>query len=137
MTDLTEQWKKCKLPDGYYYCKTENGAEILRTWRGIDGYLNFENMCNEVFISSMDDCEIIAPVPSYDDWMATRGTTQFLLDKNAQLKDKCERLEKQLKIVKKYLSLIKRNVSVGSLAYTYVANAQTEIKELEKNEETI
>ena len=41
-------------------------------------------------------------------------------------------LEKQLKIAKKYLPLIKRNVSVGSLAYTYVANAQTEIKELEK-----
>ena len=38
----------------------------------------------------------------------------------------------QLKIAKKYLSLIKRNVSVGSLAYTYVANAQTEIKELDK-----
>ena len=49
-----------------------------------------------------------------------------------KLEDKCERLEKQLKIAKKYLPLIKRNVSVGSLAYTYVANAQTEIKELEK-----
>lgn len=45
---------------------------------------------------------------------------------------KIEKLKKQLKIAKKYLSLIKRNVSVGSLAYTYVANAQTEIKELEK-----
>lgn len=43
-----------------------------------------------------------------------------------------EKLKKQLEIVKKYLSLIKRNVSVGSLAYTYVANAQTEIKELDK-----
>ena len=44
----------------------------------------------------------------------------------------CERLQKQLDIAKKYLSLIKRNVSVGSLAYTYVANAQTEIQELNK-----
>lgn len=51
---------------------------------------------------------------------------------NAQLEGKIERLEKQLEIVKKYLPLIKRNVSVGSLAYTYVANAQTEIKELNK-----
>ncbi len=42
------------------------------------------------------------------------------------------KLKKQLEIVKKYLPLIKRNVSVGSLAYTYVTNAQTEIKELEK-----
>jgi hypothetical protein len=56
------------------------------------------------------------------------GRTDTLI----QALDKIERLEKQLKIVKKYLPLIKRNVSVGSLAYTYVAKAQTEIKELEK-----
>lgn len=43
-----------------------------------------------------------------------------------------EKLKKQLEIIKKYLTLIKRNVSVGSLAYTYVSNAQTDIKELEK-----
>ena len=49
-----------------------------------------------------------------------------------QALERCQRLEKQLKIDKKYLSLIKRNVTVGSLAYTYVANAQTEIKELDK-----
>lgn len=68
MTNLTEKWKKGELPEGYYYCKTENGVEILRTWRGIDGYLNFENMCNEVFISSMRDCEILAEVPSFEEW---------------------------------------------------------------------
>lgn len=56
------------------------------------------------------------------------GRTDTLI----QALDKIELLEKQLKIVKNYLSLIKRNVSVGSLAYTYVANAQTEIEELEK-----
>lgn len=56
------------------------------------------------------------------------GRTDTLI----QALEKCERLEKQLKIAKKYLPLIKRNVSVGSLAYTYVANAQTEIKDLEK-----
>ena len=49
-----------------------------------------------------------------------------------KLEDKCERLEKQIESAKKYLSLIKRNVLVGSLAYTYVANAQTEINELKK-----
>lgn len=43
-----------------------------------------------------------------------------------------EKQRKQLLIAKKYLSLIKRNVSVGSLAYTYVENAKTEIKELDK-----
>lgn len=47
------------------------------------------------------------------------------------INEDCERLQKQLDIALKYFSLIKRNVSIGSLAYTYVENAKTEIKELE------
>ena len=147
MTDLTEQWKKGELPEGYYYVR--DGENMIAEY--LDGYFynNAEPMTS--FTGGVD--EILAPVPSYDEWKAK-------LEQNAQLKEqinKCyldainrgtanavkavkefgmperiERLEKQLKIVKKYLPLIKRNVSVGSLAYTYVSNAQTEIKELNK-----
>ena len=46
--------------------------------------------------------------------------------------EKCERLQKQLDIALRYFSLIKRNVSIGSLVYTYIENAKTEIKELNK-----
>ena len=94
MTDLTDKWKKGKLPDGEYYCKTENGVEILRTWRGIDDYLNFENMCNEVFISSMDDCEVLAPVPSYEEYLSltyAKEEDERIIaeyeEENAQLKE--------------------------------------------------
>ena len=65
-------------------------------------------------------------------WESTLHRSMVLQAENGKLKEK---IEKQLKIVKKYLPLIKRNVSVGSLAYTHVANAQTKIKELE-NEKT-
>lgn len=66
--DLTEQWKKGELPDGEYYCKTENGDEILRTWRGLNGYVSLENICDEVFIASMDDCEVLDKVPSHKEY---------------------------------------------------------------------
>ena len=101
---LTEQWKKGELPDGYYYCKTENGAEILRTWRGIDGYLNFENMCNEVFISSMDDCEIIAPVPSYEEWMEKTKSLKVLAEAYCKEKQQNAQLKKLLKKCREEIS---------------------------------
>ena len=53
-----------------------------------------------------------------------------------ELNKENQKLKKQLEIVKKYLTLIKRNVSIGSLVYTYVSNAQTDIKMLE-NEKCI
>jgi len=81
MNNLTEQWKKGELPDGKYYCKTGNGVEILRTWRGLNNYVNLENMYNEVFIRSMDDCEVLAPVPSYEEYQANQKWLKSLEEK--------------------------------------------------------
>lgn len=116
---LTDKWKKGELIEGYYYCKTENGDEILRTWRGIDSsYLNFENMCNEVFISSMDDCEVIAPVPSYDELQNMNKAVNEcmaanikLVEENKQLKELLEEIrdsiaESQLKLTPEGFKLI-------------------------------
>lgn len=66
MTDLTEQWKKGELPSGYYYCKTGNGVEILRTWG--DKYNQLLNNLDEVFMKEMSDCKIISEVPCYDEY---------------------------------------------------------------------
>jgi hypothetical protein len=114
MTNLTEQWNKGKLPDGYYYCKTENGVEILRTWRGSDGYLNFENICNEVFISSMDDCEVLAEVPSYEQWQASENYIDYL---------------KQC--ISVYESKEKQHID-DAIAYNELAEENTKLKELLK-----
>lgn len=110
--ELTEQWKKGELPDGYYYCKTENGAEILRTWRGLDGYLNFENMCNEVFIRSMDDCEVLAQVPSYEEWKAS------------------EKYNKHLEEVIKIYERKEKQHTDDAIAYNELAKENEELKEI-------
>jgi hypothetical protein len=63
---LTEQWKKGELPEGVYYCNTGNTVETLFTWG--KNYHQLTNNKDEVYIHEMDDCDIIAPVPSYDEW---------------------------------------------------------------------
>lgn len=66
MSNLTEQWKKGELPEGVYYCNTGYTVETLFTWG--KNYHQLTNNKDEVYIPEMDDCEIIAPVPSYEEW---------------------------------------------------------------------
>ena len=59
MTNLTEQWKKGKLPEGDYYIKRRNG------------YLPYDNIDSRgVWRNSIDEdiVEVLAPVPSYEEW---------------------------------------------------------------------
>ena len=53
MTDLTEQWKKGELLEGFYYvkCDWSDEVEIRYVHNGVDDWK-----------------EIIAEVPSYDEW---------------------------------------------------------------------
>ena len=64
MTDLTEQWKKGELPEGFYYvkCDWSDEVEIRYVHNGVDDWK-----------------AIVAPVPSYDEWRAK-------LDDNKRLK---------------------------------------------------
>lgn len=73
---LTEQLKKGKLPEGFYY--VNDGTEVK-----IDYYL-----CGywEWHFNS-DIKQVLAPVPSYEEWQAK-------LEENAQLKERVSKLEK-------------------------------------------
>lgn len=73
--ELTEDWKAGKLHKRFdepklFYCKTDNGIEILKTW----GYKNLEflSMADEVF-EPVDDVQILAPVPTYDEYKAMQA----------------------------------------------------------------
>ena len=71
---LTEQWKKGELPEGFYY--VSDGAEIT-----IDYYL-----CDywERHFDS-DVTEVLAPVPSYDEWIQKCEVVKNLLERNETL----------------------------------------------------
>lgn len=73
MTDLTEQWKKgefviCNAGKcQYYYVQNEKQQEVIKT-----------EYC--LFDDNTPNWQILAPVPTFDEWQAK-------LEENAQLKE--------------------------------------------------
>lgn len=72
--DLTEQWKNGELPEGYYYVRDGNNmiAEYL------DGYFYNDGEPMTSFSGGVD--EVLAEVPSYDEW---KQLHKFLEEFNA------------------------------------------------------
>lgn len=55
--DLTELWKKGELEDGYYYVE-EDGKTFI-------------SICHKHYLLQvLQDCKVLAPVPSYEEWKA-------------------------------------------------------------------
>lgn len=90
--DLTSQWKSDKLLKGAYYCNTGNEIEILYTWG--NKYNQLINNKDAVFIPEMDDCEIIAPVPSYEQWKALNENMDSVMQTNQSVLQKLKDHEK-------------------------------------------
>ena len=64
---LTEQWKKGELPNGWYYIKI---ADIV--------FIDFFE--GKVWQNKKDEYidEVLAPVPSYDEWQASENYIDYL-----------------------------------------------------------
>lgn len=97
--ELTEDWKAGKLHKRFdepklFYCKTDNGIEILKTW----GYKNLEflSMADEVF-EPVDDIQILAPVPTYDEYKAMQeqiaDASKTIEELKEKIKDKEELIQ--------------------------------------------
>ena len=72
MTDLTKQWKKGELPEGWYYVIKTGDVEML------------EYSCNcflavDVPLIDNEVTEVLAPVPTFEKWKAK-------LEENKRLK---------------------------------------------------
>lgn len=88
---LTEQWKKGKIPQAWYYVKDIHNKESL------DRY--FKETDNFEYLEDWEVDEVLAPVPSYDEWKAaqeqinkegvwyTEISHKKVLKENAQLKE--------------------------------------------------
>lgn len=91
---LTEQWKKGELPEGFYF--VNDGAEVT-----IDYYLC--DYWERHF--GWDVQQVIAPVPSYDEWKASYNCmleNEVLRLKNAQLKELLKECREVIKNVDTY-----------------------------------
>lgn len=124
--ELTEDWKAGKLHKRFdepklFYCKTDNGIEILKTW----GYKNLEflSMADEVF-EPVDDVQILAPVPTYDEYKAMQERIANASKTIEELKEKIKDKEELIQCLgsdidyldtKKMILIIKNNKLRGLL----------------------
>ena len=94
MTDLTEQWKKGELPEGHYYVK--DGENMIAEY--LDGYFYNDGNPMTSFCGGVD--EVLAPVPSYEEWQASYNCmleNEVLRLKNAKLKEPLKECQHILK----------------------------------------
>lgn len=101
MTNLTEQWKKGKLPEGKYWVKYEHWTDTVEMLDYCVGmFLDIDVPIDNDRIE-----QILAPVPSYEEWKDLKSKLQLketaydfdtarLAEENAQLKERVSKLEK-------------------------------------------
>lgn len=85
MTDLTSQWKKGELPEGFYYvkCDWSDEVEIRYVHNGVDDWK-----------------AIFAEVPSYDEWFKIKNLaslSECLQEKNIVCLHRENKLKELLK----------------------------------------
>ena len=91
---LTEQWREGTLDDGYYYLKMKDKEVVIDHTEYIfwAKEIRWENKDNN-YIK-----EVLAPVPSYEDWKKLDDELKEMACKNDTLAMENGRLEKQLAI---------------------------------------
>lgn len=98
MTNLTEQWRKGELPDDEYYCRTTHDSSIRKHY--------LSNIDNENMI------EILAPVPSYEQWQAKLEENKRLKhdvgNLGYKIKNQRHEIDNRLKEIEKLKELLKR-----------------------------
>ena len=84
---LTEQWKQGELPNGYYWIRLSWGGMVIMAYHtAFDGLFELDDH----YYDSDEISEVLAPVPSYDEWQASYNCmleNEVLRLKNAQLKE--------------------------------------------------
>ena len=99
---LTEQWKKGELPNGYYWIRLSWGDMIIMAYyTGFDGLFELDDH----YYDSDEISEVLAPVPSYEQWQASYNCmleNEVLRLKNVQLKELLKECKEVIKNVDTY-----------------------------------
>lgn len=85
---LTKQWRDGKLPEDTYYVRFICGRYGVYEFEQYKGF-GFDN--DLAYIK-----EVLAPVPSYDEWQAELASNDELLNVQKRLEKKIKLLEEQL-----------------------------------------
>lgn len=117
MTNLTEQWEKGELPEGWYWCECYN-EEIKKLYYDGDCFELDDPETKNYYFFIKKDCaeiEILGEVPSYEEWQASENYIDYL----KQCISVYESKDKQ--------------ATETSIAYNELAEENEELKELLKD----
>lgn len=110
---LTEQWRDGMLPDGYYYITSKKWGML------IDRYRDQINDCGHKW-RGFDNCqgvveEVLAPVPSYEEWQSCEKCADMLIDVNKKWRKTIKENKRLQEQKKKVIALIKDGRFVEAL----------------------
>lgn len=96
---LTEQWKKGEL-DGEYYIKTTNGEIYIVEFQNSISVKrkklsNVKSFKGYIYKKTVK--EVLAPVPSYEEYLESESHCSVYSDVNKSLKEENQQLKKLLK----------------------------------------
>lgn len=93
MTDLTEQWRKGELPDGWYWVKKKTCEEYIdKVYFWYDTFID-----GDVPLDNDKVIEVLAHVPSYEEWQALNGNMDSTMQTNKALCKKLAELKELLR----------------------------------------
>ena len=106
---LTEQWKKGELPNGYYWIRLSWGGMVIMAYHtAFDGLFELDDH----YYDSDEISEVLAPVPSYEEWQAS------------------EKYNKHLEEVIKTYERKEKQHTDDAIAYNELAKENEELKEI-------
>lgn len=92
MTNLTEQWKKGKLPDGFYWIEFEDGEILLTTFSSMHGFICCDSLCDDENIK-----QILEEMPSYEEYqklLSDQLAKNEGAEINAELEERLKKTQK-------------------------------------------
>lgn len=122
MTDLTEQWKNGRLPAGAYYVLLITGEIFPDSYNPYGYFEQFESIVKKV----------IAPVPSYDEWVVTNSIAESyhaLQEKNVELVHEINKRNDLLKECLHHIDMWRYTDSNGNALYPQIKQAIRESEE--------
>ena len=106
---LTEKWKQGELPNRYYWIRLSWGGMIIMAYHtAFDGLFELDGH----YYDSDEISEVLAPVPSYEEWQAS------------------EKYNKHLEEVIKTYERKDKQATETSIAYNELAKENEELKEI-------
>ena len=126
INNLTEQWKKGELEQGWYYVKNEFGSIFVSEYsKGYD-HIN-ERIEKDFFTEVSDITEVLAPVPSFEQWQNQKECLWGVMEANKILSRKYNNIkvngnypDKISKLKSRIKGLLEENQKLKELLMDFV-----------------